>query len=367
MVGFDFRTFFAQRAPVRAAFLDSVLQGNPWTLSPLGEDWASRHYFRVESRCKGKTFVLMEAVPDHTGAFSPGHKMADFIRLSEALRRLGLLTPEVLFADEQEGFLLLQDFGNRTIHQAIEDGDSPLPFYETATDVLIRLKEALKGNSLSLPLYHTTHIHTAKQRIVDWYIPAIRREPNTGHDLLLSYQAAWDAVEAYLPKCPEGFLHGDFHVQNLMDTRSNSPLLKAAPMGIGFCGILDFQGAMWGPIVYDLANLLEDLRRDVPLSIQTLMLERYAGTDQTLRAWYRVLATQFHCRLIGQVLRLAIVSRKTGYLASIPRLQTYLMRGLQDPVLAPIARWFEAEKVDLGAVGLFEPEEVKAYIRDDAF
>ncbi|PZO84027.1 MAG: hypothetical protein DI626_08625 [Micavibrio aeruginosavorus] len=151
-----------------------------------------------------------------------------------------------------------------------------------------------------------------------------------------------------------GFVHGDFHLQNLM--RLDHDL-----------GVLDFQGAMYGPMPYDLANLLEDIRVDIPNDIHDAMIARYSGGNPDFAQWFRIMATQFHCRILGQVLRLAIAGGRPGFLKFIPRVQNYIVRGLQDPALAPLARWMREEKINMAAEGCFEPDRVKNFIRPDAF
>ena len=95
------------------------------------------------------------------------------------------------------------------------------------------------------------------------------------------------------------------------------------------------------------------------------MLMRYGG-DETFRAWFRVMATQFHCRIIGQVIRLAVLSNKRDLLRYMPRIQNYIREGLKDPVLKPLADWMAAEKVDLSAQD-FNPDLIAPFIREDAF
>lgn len=345
------KEFFEGRAAQRNDFVRTHVKGE-FNLIPQGQDWASRRYFRVNA--SGKTFILMEAVPDHIKTATMGHKLSSFIQIDELLRRHDIRAPEIIAQEEGEGFVLLEDFGDISVHKALDSGGDEASLYKAATDVLIAMRDHLPPcNDLNLPTYKDSYIRKGRQRIVDWYIPATRGEKNRD-DLLGGYLAAWDAVAANLPSPPIGFIHGDYHPQNLM-------LLPD-----GTCGVLDFQDAMWGPQPYDLANLLENIRRDVSADIHAAMLDHY-GADDNFRAWFRVMATQFHCRIIGQVLRLAIVSGKDELLGYMPRIQNYIIRGLADPVLAPLAKWMRYEKVDLQAKDCFDPERVRAFIRADAF
>lgn len=350
MSSFDPKAFFESRGPERQAFLHAHVKA-PFQVQPLAEDWASRRYFRITH--DAGTYVLMEAVPDHIPTATMGHKLSAFLKVGTLLHDRGIHTPEIIAADEREGFVLLEDFGNKSVNAAIDNGEDSYALYSAATDVLIAMRDRIALDDLcGFNKYKDSYIHKGRQRIVDWYIPATRHEKNSD-DLVASYIAAWDDVAAQLPKPPIGFVHGDYHLQNLM-------LLPD-----GTCGVLDFQDAMAGPVPYDLANLLENIRRDVPRDIYDAMLKRYGG-DDTFHAWFRVMATQFHCRIIGQVLRLAILSGKTDLLQFMPRIQNYIIQGLKDPVLKPVADWMKKEKVDLACTD-FRPGDIQAFIRPDAF
>lgn len=344
------KDYFAARDENRVAFVASHVK-DPFELKPLAQDWASRRYFRVHAGAR--TFVLMEAVPDHIPTATMGHKLSAFLNIAGWLHRNGIHTPEIIAADEGEGYVLLEDMGDVTVNSALENGGSEFDLYSSATDVLIKFRDRLGScNALDLPKYKDSYIRKGRQRIVDWYVPATRREKNSD-ELLAGYLAAWDEVAAKLPPPPLGFIHGDFHPGNLMYLKD------------GTCGVLDFQDAMWGPVSYDLVNLLENIRRDVPEDIYQAMMNRY-GDDENFRAWFRVMGTQFHCRLIGQVLRLAIVSGKNDLLQYMPRIQRYLAKGLEDPVLAPLAAWMRDEKIDLTASD-FDAASIRPFIRPDAF
>lgn len=346
----DPKKFFSGRESERRIFIRAHVNGD-FTLAHIGADWASRRYFRVSAG--DKNFVLLESVPDHLPTATMGHKVSAFIRINRLLHDKAIRVPEIFAADEREGYVLLEDMGDTTVNAALDAGADAMALYGAATDVLIGMRDHIGPDDLhGFPLYKDSYIHKGKQRIVDWYIPATRREKN-GDDLLAGYLKAWDEVCAKIPPPPTGFIHGDFHPGNLM-------LLED-----GTCGVLDFQDAMAGPAPYDLANLLENIRRDVPLPVFNAMLSRYGGGEE-FRTWFRVMAAQFHCRIIGQVIRLSVLSGKNELLAYMPRIQNYLREGLKDPALKPLADWMVAERVDLTASG-FDPDGIRPFIRPDAF
>jgi len=352
---FDARAFFESRRDARSAFLQSAGWGDS-ILHPLAEDWAARRYIRL-ARADGRRAVLMEAVPDSMGAATPGHRLGDFIRIGGVLEEKGFRVPAIFEQDAEQGYLILEDFGDETLLIALQNGMDEGRAYAIALDPLIAFRDCFPSNTLSLPLYRDSHIHKARRRVVDWYLPLVlgRKNPD---GLAEDYLSVWDKIESELEACPQGFLHGDYHVRNLMH------------LSDGRCGILDFQGAMWGPVLYDLSNLLEDARIDMGRATRAALFDRYAGGLQmepdAARSWYRVLATQFHCRLAGQVMRMALLQNKAEPLSNLARIQGYLRFGLSQPVLKPLKDWFAAQGLTFKETIAPDAEQARTLIRQDA-
>lgn len=353
-------SFFESRRDKRELFLSR----NGWAgaeMRPVGTDGSFRRYMRL--RRGGESIILMEAVPDGSPTATPGHSLRDFLRIGAYLRSAGLHTPEIHAAGEAEGYLLLEDFGDVSFRQAMGIGESAGKLYGLATDALIHMRHNVNADAISLPDYYDSHVHKGRRRIVDWYMPAAHRGKNTD-GLVEEYLTIWDDIEENIPPCPAGFLHIDYHAENLM-------WMPGEP-GLRRCGILDFQGAMKGPLPYDLANLLEDARADVPLDVRREMMARYcagmkADEREIFQAWYRILAAQFHCRVIGQFVRLAVKDGKAQYLKYIPRVAGYLEEGLKHPLLATLRAWFAANDVDFTRIPAIRAADMAGLIRKDAF
>lgn len=246
-----------------------------------------------------------------------GQSLARFLRVGAVLWAHGFAAPEVYAAEG--GLALLEDFGSRSLRA--------LPMAEA----LPRAVDVLRGFSaapglladLALPPWAGSHLQQKRGE----FAPTA---------LAPSFEAAWAEAEEALPPCTPVFTHADFHPDNLM----------ALPGGR--VGLLDFQDALAGPGAYDLVNLLEDARADIPSDLRAAMLDRYcAGMGPEERsifdARYRVLGTQFHCRVVALFARLG-----GAYAAHLPRLQNYIRAALPHPALAPVARWFSAYVPDFG-------------------
>jgi N-acetylmuramate 1-kinase len=332
------RHFFESRNAQRQAFMAQAGWGKA-SCDRIGEDMGRRRYYRLQM---GKdTAILMESIPDDSELASPGHKITDFIRIAAYLSSIGVQVPSIYASAEKFGYLLLEDFGNESFRRAIHEDEKPSDLYSLATDVLINLRETAKQGDIELPEFYRSHVYKGRRFLVNWYIPTIRKALNPS-GMMEEYLSVWDGIETDLDPCPTGFLHVDFHFENLMWMKRKK--------GIRQCGVIDFQGAMWGPVVYDLANLLEDARLSIPQSLRDKMIAKYcvglsAQDEKLFRSWYRILATQFHCRVLGQFIKIAVNERQTRYLEHIPRVSEYINIALQDPILKPLKDWFDLNKI----------------------
>lgn len=326
--------WFDSRGEARRGFLSRCGLKDA-VLSPVGEDCGSRRYFRLNGG--DRSLIFMEAIPDDDRRAKPGHKIGDFVRIGRFLNDKGLRSPEIYEYDAQDGYVLLEDFGDTNFKEKVTQASDPAPYYERAVDILKYMRDHIRPDEIALPRYYDSHIHEARRLMLDWYLPRAAGIKPT-EELVQDYLAVWDEIEAAVPPCPEGFLHIDYHAENLMWLPEENGLKRL--------GILDFQGAMHGPQPYDLANILEDVRMDIDSDMREAMITRYCEgmgreNEDVFRVWYRILATQFHCRVIGLFIRIAEQDGKRKYLQHIPRIEAYLNEGLKDPVLAPLKEWLE--------------------------
>lgn len=295
-----------------------------WSLrKPLREDGSLRRYYRMEK--DGRTAVLMHCIGE-----TPGHSLDDFLRIGIWLREAGLSAPDIY--EQEDDFLLMEDFGDVSFKAALKSGMSERELYTLALQVLDVMKEA--ACDLMLPDYFASHVHENKKYLITHYFP--HKGLIVSDELMADYLGCWRAIEQALPSHTQAFCHIDYHVENLMVLENRD--------GLNRCGILDFQGAMQGPACYDAANLLEDPRYEISAELYESLLNRF---DDPYRQNLRVRATQFHCRLLGQFIKLSQERGNPVYMEYLPRLERYLHRGLQDPVLAPLKSFFDKAGLEI--------------------
>jgi N-acetylmuramate 1-kinase len=310
------------RRRAMAAFLDASGWGGRPAV-PLAGDASFRRYYRIGGI--GRSTVLMDAPP-------PQEDVGPYVAVAALLRELRLSAPEVLAEDREQGFLLLEDFGDDTYTRLLARGADEPRLYALAVDALVAMQRAAAARGTAgMPSYDTERLLAEAALLVDWCMPVEA-------ELRDEYLGLWRAVLPLAMVSPPTLVLRDYHVDNLM-------LLLGRP-GVRGCGLLDFQDAVSGAPSYDLVSLLEDARRDVAAPLRRAMTERYLAAFPALdrSAFLRsaaILSAQRNCKILGIFTRLSKRDGKPQYLAHIPRVRRMLEEDLRHPVLAPIARWLD--------------------------
>lgn len=343
---------------------DAFLSRNGWLeckAQIIAEDWASRRYWRLTMG--DKTRILLESLPDNHPQATPGHKIADTINIGKYLHEHGIHVAEIYDYDIENGYALLEDLGDLSFSRAINKGTREQELYETATQVLQTIQNSYTEIPLDLPHYKDSHVNKGKRRIIDWYVPLCRGsrvEEGAGDSFLHLFEKIEDA----LPACPQTFVHCDYHAENLMWLTQEK--------GIARVGVLDYQGALYGPAPYDLANLLEDIRRDVSEEGKAHCFDAFtqsmtAEEKEAFAIWYKLLALQFHCRLAGQVIKIFKIKQSDRYLKYLPRIQNFIRQEIKQPEFMDIRLFLQDKGCDLSADFEITQDRIKELVSEDAF
>ncbi|MTI08791.1 aminoglycoside phosphotransferase family protein [Curvivirga aplysinae] len=295
---------------------------------PLAADASFRRYIRLEQN--DQSAMLMDAPPEHEDT-------APFIMISDHLNNLGFSAPKILERDEDDGFLLLEDFGDGTFTNLLNNGTSETKLYRAATHLLVALHNSPEAGFLSIPSYSQDILQQEADLLIEWYLPEHRGHKAQENEIE-TYRDAWAEMYNNLPPAKNTIVLRDFHVDNLMLLEDRSTYAQV--------GLLDFQDALLGHPAYDLMSLLEDARRDITQELQNQMLDLYfdkafgTNRDQFMN-WYNFLAAQRHAKVIGIFSRLYKRDGKDVYLQHIPRVCALLAKHLENPLMEPLKIWLE--------------------------
>jgi len=290
-------------------FLDRAGWGGA-VITPLAGDASFRRYFRILG--PNGNAVLMDAPPPHEDT-------RPFLMVADHLHRLGFAAPRILARDTDAGLVLLEDFGDDRMREALDaDPSREDAIYTQAIDLIRDLHQHPGGD---LPPYDMAVYQREAGLFPEWYMPAV------GLDVPSGWAEAWAEALAPIADDQSTTVLRDYHAENIM-------LLPD-----GSLGLLDFQDALAGHAAYDLVSLLQDARRDVSPDLEARMLGYYGAVD---RAAYALLGAQRNAKILGIFTRLWKRDGKSRYLAFQPRMWTYMERDLLHPALAPVKAWFDA-------------------------
>lgn len=299
-----------------------------YSVQALPADASPRNYARVIGAGK----LVMQDRSDPVG-------FAAFLRLSRHLCALGLSAPQVLAADTDKGLALIEDFGTDTYGALLAGGHDERALYALAVDALLHLHSQPQACAVQAPAYDMDIMLDEVSRLSHWLVP----ELNPNLDIAAfdrTFRALWQRALAPLEHAPPALVLRDFHIDNLM--------LLSNRAGVQGCGLLDFQDAVIGAGIYDLASLLQDARRDLAPGLEQAMLDRYLaalppnmGAPNDVMQHYHVLAAQRHTRLMGQFIRLMRRDHKPGYLAFMPRVAAQMQSAVRAAGLHDIEQFLD--------------------------
>jgi aminoglycoside/choline kinase family phosphotransferase/GTP:adenosylcobinamide-phosphate guanylyltransferase len=305
---------------------ESFLNDNGWASSqrePMPSDASARRYIRLCKRT-GISAILMDAPPFQNPA-TPA-----FVDIAERLKKANLRAPNILANDITNGFVLLEDFGDRIFRREIDgDASNEIPLYAAAVDVLAALaKQPLAAEGLAS--YDLDRHFAEAQLYAQWWLP---------DDVdVVEFRERIRTSLAEAARARQVLVMRDFHAENLV--------WLPGDRGVGRVGLLDFQDALAGHPAYDLMSLLQDARRDVSEQLVVTMIARFIQSvgivdTATFKGDLAALAAVRNLKIIGIFSRLWLRDGKPRYLAFIPRVWANLQRDLQHPRCRDLRRWVE--------------------------
>ncbi|RUL74008.1 aminoglycoside phosphotransferase family protein [Dyella choica] len=328
------------RTAARLAWTRAALGDPSLTLEPASSDASFRSYWRTQHG--GRSWIVMDSPPAQEDP-------RPWLKIGRQLAAAGLHVPAVQEQDLEQGFLLIEDLGTRLYLNELDEHNADA-LYADAMDALLLMQTRMDYRDL--PPFDRDLLMRGLEVMPEWFLGR-----HLGHT---PARAEWAALETAFevivrnaqeqPRC---FVHRDYHSRNLLVVGQNNP------------GIIDFQGALAGPITYDLASLLRDAYVVWPRERVESWAEsyrqrlRHAGVidaevdSERFRRWFDLTGLHRHVRVLGQFYRLWYRDGKPGYLADVPRVYHYVMSvAHRYPELADFAALIErhAEGRDLTQV-----------------
>ncbi len=291
-----------------------------WIASVLGSDQFETHFlagdasFRRYARIKlnNKTFMLMDAPPEKEDC-------VPFVTIDEFFDAHGVRVPHIVAKDLEQGFLLLEDFGDVLLSALLTD-ETVDGYYAQSFAQLIQL-QSIDGLN-HFPEYSYEKLMSEMALLTDWMLPSLQIKPSDEESALIKRTFAILANAALAQ--PQVIVHRDFHSRNLMALADEKEQ-----------GVIDFQDAVIGADTYDLISITRDAYvqwnpERVYSWFQTFynLLPASAKEGRDFEQFKKdadFMAIQRHIKILGIFVRLFERDGKSGYLKDLPRVMWYLL------------------------------------------
>ena len=293
------------RRALLADWLQTETSFKDGELSIASADASFRRYFRLKHQ--GHSYIVMDAPPDLEASLP-------FVQIAEWMKKSGIHVPEIFAKDLELGFMVLSDFGDFHFQDALASEEKD-DLYNLAINEIVKLQSALSKPEEKLPAFDTSWQTKELEIFREWCLPDTSKS---------DYQRITESLTNSIDQIPKAFMHRDFHCRNLL-----------------FCtdrklGVIDFQGAMFGPVTYDLVSLLRDCYVDNNMewitrkvlqfqkSLQEAGLQYAQVEPDEFTRWFDFSGLQRHLKCVGIFHRLKIRDQKPDYMKDVPRVLEYI-------------------------------------------
>ncbi len=296
-------------------------------LVAIKSDASFRKYYRLENN-----ILIMDAAPEK------GESVLKFSKIARILHSFNLSAPEILDVNHEEGFILLEDFGDK-IFSTYMNKENKKDLYKKAIDVLIDIKIKSRQNKSSLSkltTYNFKELYRESILFIEWFI-----------EQKLGMQISNKKRDEFFQILQEAFLNiksqndtlvlRDYHVDNLILKDHQEPLKQV--------GLLDFQDALLGSSFYDLASLLEDVRMPLNENEKEELIKYYINmtneSDEKVREEINFFSLQRNLKILGIFNRLSIRDGKARYLEYLPATFYFIKLNLKSSLFIDMKEWIE--------------------------
>ncbi|WP_457808373.1 aminoglycoside phosphotransferase family protein [Kushneria sp. EE4] len=304
------------------------LEASPPELEIVTDDASFRRYFRL-SLGNGDSRILMDAPPERENS-------RPFVEIARLWRLHDILVPALYHVDLDQGFIEMQDLGDDMLRQHLARLDQREALMTQAISTSVAIA-ALPTDAL--PVYDTQWLTDELDLFPQWCLTRwLDIEPPE------NWPQVREQLVAALSAQPQVCVHRDFHAQNLMCHDEH-------------LWVIDFQGAVRGPLAYDLVSLLRDRNNAWPESDQMRWIETWrqkaqaAGViaplePETFRRMVDLTGAQRSLKVLGLFCRLALRDNKPRYLTLLPLFVEHVRQGLTgQPGFEAFMQWFDTDFV----------------------
>nr|WP_275658880.1 phosphotransferase [Shewanella sp. Isolate11] len=304
----------------------------------ISGDASFRRYFRVThfGDNQSLSYIVMDSPPQLID-------VVPFISLANEYHHHGILAPQVINQNPEQGFLLLSDLGDTQLLSVLNQ-DNVSDYYQQALQLLNTIANITTSACEPLPIYDDEFVLRELGIFTEWLLQhhlGLAITDAEQHMLKQVFQLLVDNVADQ----PKVGMHRDYHSRNLMLCDDQ-------------LAVIDFQDSVLGPITYDAVSLLRDCYVRWPADkVEALMQVHYQQMQQIgllsptvsinqYRRWFDLTGLQRHLKAAGIFCRLNYRDAKPGYMKDIPLTLRYVRDVAQGyDELIEFANWLDTKVI----------------------
>ncbi len=300
----------------------------------LAGDGSRRRFWRVGTAGEhGPSMIAMTNPPVNKEVHRENRA---YLMIGRHLLARDVPVPRIYSYRMDRGWFVMEDLGTTSLQERVAEIGDPLPLYERVVGCLFRVQT--KGAVGFDPSWcHQTAVYdeeVMRRHETDYF-------KNAFLHVYLGLKKEWPELEpsfrcltAPASRAPATFfLHRDFQSRNI--------LLPGDRIGI-----IDWQGARFGPLAYDFASLVNDPYVDLPGGVRSALYRKYVNLlksrnpewAESFERAFPYIAVLRALQVLGAFGFLIRVMGKSYFEAYIPpalRTLKDLVARIQDHELAP--------------------------------
>ena len=278
----------------------------------IAGDASFRTFYRIKGKKKSKIVVLAKK--------EKYKNLIAYSAINKFLRINNIHTPKLYSSNFSKGVIVIEDFGNVSLHKILTQKKNKLIIYKKLIDLLFKIQKikpktkikSINGRFHIVRKYSKKHLFKESDLFFDWYLPLFFNKKkvvnikNKLKKILFNLYKKINFSNSY-------FVHRDYHSQNLMKTN-------------GKIGVIDSQDALIGNPAYDLVSLIDDVRIKNSKKLKNKIYNYYLikskknikSNAKFFLEDFNILSVQRSLKIIGIFARLFKRDKKEQYLKFIP-------------------------------------------------
>tara|TARA_B100000787_G_scaffold28942_1_gene19203 strand:- start:116 stop:1081 length:966 start_codon:yes stop_codon:yes gene_type:complete len=280
------------------------------TLKKIKGDASFRSFYRKKSKKRNSIIVYATKEKEKN--------LLIYDAVNSLLIDNKVLAPKLYKENYKQNFIEIEDFGDDTIFRLLKkSGSNKINLYKKSINLLSKIQKItqkkiknFKGKNYKIPTYEGNKLFKEAKLFSDWYAKKyISKKKLPGISIKINKQIKFLLSNLKLKN--DTFVHGDFHVSNLMKHKNE-------------LSTIDTQDALIGNRAYDLASLIDDVRFKSNKKLKDDIYNQYLKLNKNkinkvfLLNDFEILSVIRNMKIIGIFTRLAVRDKKMKYLKLIP-------------------------------------------------